>query len=162
MGVPGSVPSDRKDALMALLLDSSLVPKQLSLEHWCPNGSLLWGAPTPPEDGPSALSLAGPTFTPQGLSCHFLGQPSGSRARLPLPGISRAAQCEPAHSSCNCQDSGRDGVLVHSGLIKCPVGGILKSFPTSGSFPMSQFFTSGGQIIGASASASVLPMNIQD
>ena len=34
-------------------------------------------------------------------------------------------------------------------------------FPASGSFPISQFFTSGGQSIGASASASVLPMNIQ-
>ena len=37
-----------------------------------------------------------------------------------------------------------------------------QSFQASGSFPMSQFFASGGQIIGASASASVLPMNIQD
>ena len=37
----------------------------------------------------------------------------------------------------------------------------LQSFPASGSFPMSQFFTSGGQSIGASAPASVLPMNIQ-
>jgi len=36
-----------------------------------------------------------------------------------------------------------------------------QSFPVSGSFPMSQFFPSGGQSIGASASASVLPMNIQ-
>ena len=36
------------------------------------------------------------------------------------------------------------------------------SFPASGSFPMSQLFASGGQSIGASASASVLPMNIQD
>ena len=35
-----------------------------------------------------------------------------------------------------------------------------QSFPTSGSFQMSQVFTSGGQSIGASASASVLPMNI--
>ena len=35
-------------------------------------------------------------------------------------------------------------------------------FPASGSFPMSQFFTSGGQSIGASALASVFPMNIQD
>ena len=34
-------------------------------------------------------------------------------------------------------------------------------FPASGSFPMSQVFTSGGQSIGALASASVLPMNIQ-
>ena len=38
----------------------------------------------------------------------------------------------------------------------------LQSFPASGSFPMSLLFTSGGQSIRASASASVLPMNIQD
>ena len=38
----------------------------------------------------------------------------------------------------------------------------LQSFPASGSFPMSQFFPSGGQSIGASVSASVLRMNIQD
>ena len=38
----------------------------------------------------------------------------------------------------------------------------LESLPASGSFPRSQFFASNGQSIGASASASVLPMNIQD
>ena len=38
----------------------------------------------------------------------------------------------------------------------------LQSFPASGSFLMSQFFTSGGQSIAVSTSASVLPMNIQD
>ena len=38
----------------------------------------------------------------------------------------------------------------------------LQSFPASGSFQMSQLFTSGGQSIRVSASASVLPMNIQD
>ena len=38
----------------------------------------------------------------------------------------------------------------------------LQSFPALGSFQMSQFFTSGGQSIGVSALASVLPMNIQD
>ena len=43
-----------------------------------------------------------------------------------------------------------------------PFSSCLQSFPTSGSFPMSQFFTSGGQNIGASATASVLPVNIQD
>ena len=37
-----------------------------------------------------------------------------------------------------------------------------QSFPASGSFQMSQFFISGGQTIGVSASASVLPMTIQD
>ena len=41
--------------------------------------------------------------------------------------------------------------------LSCP-----QSFPASGSFPMSQLFTSGGQSIGVSASISVLPMNTQD
>ena len=43
-----------------------------------------------------------------------------------------------------------------------PFFSCLQSFPAPGSFPVSQFFTSGGQSIGVSASASVLPMNIQD
>ena len=43
-----------------------------------------------------------------------------------------------------------------------PFSSCLQSFPASRSFPLSQFFTSGGQSIRASASASVLPMNIQD
>ena len=43
-----------------------------------------------------------------------------------------------------------------------PFSSCLQSFPASGSFPMSQFFASGGQSIGVSASASGLPMNIQD
>ena len=43
-----------------------------------------------------------------------------------------------------------------------PFSSHLQSFPGSGSFPMSQFFTSGGQSTGVSASASILPMNIQD
>ena len=43
-----------------------------------------------------------------------------------------------------------------------PFSSCLQTFPASRSFPMSQFFTSGGQSIGVSASASVLPMNIQD
>ena len=42
-----------------------------------------------------------------------------------------------------------------------PFSSCLLSFPASGFFPMSQLFVSGGQSIGASASASVLPMNIQ-
>ena len=43
-----------------------------------------------------------------------------------------------------------------------PFSSCLQSFPASGSFPMSQFFASGGQSIGVWASASGLPMNIQD
>ena len=43
-----------------------------------------------------------------------------------------------------------------------PFSSCSQSFPASGSFPMSQLFTSGGQSIGVSASTSVLPMNTQD
>ena len=54
-------------------------------------------------------------------------------------------------------------VMPSNHLILCrPVHPCLQSFPASGSFLMSQLFASGGQSIAASASASVLPMNIQD
>ena len=49
---------------------------------------------------------------------------------------------------------------ISSSLI--PLSFCLQSFPASGSFPVSQFFASGGQSIRALASASVLSMNIQD
>ena len=55
-----------------------------------------------------------------------------------------------------------ESVMPSSQLILChPFSSCLQSFPVSGSFPMSQFCTSGGLSIGVSASASVLPMNIQ-
>ena len=46
---------------------------------------------------------------------------------------------------------------ISSSVVPCP-----QSLPASGSFPMSQLFTRGGQSIGVSASASFLPMNILD
>ena len=55
-----------------------------------------------------------------------------------------------------------ESVMLCNHLILChPIFHCLLSFPEPGSFPMSWLFTSGGQSIGASASASVLPMNIQ-
>ena len=47
-------------------------------------------------------------------------------------------------------------------ILCCPFFSCLQSFPASRSFPMSWFFASGGQSIGVSASALVLPVNIQD
>ena len=47
-------------------------------------------------------------------------------------------------------------------ILCCHLPSCLQSFQALGSFPMSQFFASGGQSIGVSASASVLPMNTQD
>ena len=54
-------------------------------------------------------------------------------------------------------------VMPSNHLILCrPFSSCLQSFPASGSFLMSQFFESGAQSIGVSASASVLPVIIQD
>ena len=56
-----------------------------------------------------------------------------------------------------------ESVMPSNHLILChPLLLHFQSFQASGSFQMSQFFTSGGQSIGVSASASVFPMNIQD
>ena len=66
-------------------------------------------------------------------------------------------------------DCSMPGFPVHYQLLKSPISSsvipfssCLQSFPVSGSFPVSQFFTSGGRSIGISASTSVLPTNIQD
>ena len=60
----------------------------------------------------------------------------------------------------SCSLSGWCHPTISSSVI--PFSTCLQSFSTSGSFQMSQFFTSGGQSIGVSASMSILPMNIQD
>ena len=75
-------------------------------------------------------------------------------ARLPCPSPTHRAY------SNSCPSSGWCHPTISSSVI--PFSSCLQSFPASGSFPMSQFFVSGGQSIGVSASASVLPMNIQD
>ena len=55
-----------------------------------------------------------------------------------------------------------DDAIQPSHPLSIPFSSCLQSFPASGSFHMSQLFTSGGQSIGVSASISVLPMNTQD
>ena len=59
----------------------------------------------------------------------------------------------------SCPLSRRCHPTISSSVI--PFSSRLQSFPASGSVPMSWFFASGGQNIGGSGSASVLPMNIQ-
>ena len=75
-----------------------------------------------------------------------------TRLPYPLP--------TPGAYSNSCPPSQWCHPAISSSVI--PFSSHLQSFPTSGSFPMSQFFPSGGQSIGVSASTSVLPMNIQD
>ena len=71
-------------------------------------------------------------------------------ARLPCPSPTPGACSNSCPLSWWCHPTISSSVALFSSC--------LQSFPASGSFPMSQFFASGGQSIGVSASASVLPM----
>ena len=75
-------------------------------------------------------------------------------ARPPCPSPTPGACSNSCPSSRWCHPTISSSVVPFS---SCP-----QSFPASGCFPMSQFFLSGDQSIGVSASASVLPMNIHD
>ena len=75
------------------------------------------------------------------------------QARLPCPSPT------PRACSNSCPLSQWCHPTILSSVV--PFSSCLQSFPASGSFPVNQFFTSGGQSIGASASASVPSVNIQ-
>ena len=91
-------------------------------------------------------SVMSDSLQPHGLQRNSLPCPS------PTPGV--CSNSCPLNRWCH--------PTISSSVV--PFSSCLQSFPASGSFPMSQFLASGGQSIGASASASalVLPMNIQD
>ena len=75
-------------------------------------------------------------------------------ARPPCPSPTPGVYSNSCLLICWCHPTISSSVVPFS---SCP-----QSFPASGSFPMSQFFTSGDQSIGVSASASILPMNIHN
>ena len=79
-------------------------------------------------------------------------------------GLQHARLDYPSPSPGACSNSHPLSQWYHPTILSfiIPFFSCLQSFPASGSFPMSQFFTSGGQSIGVSTSASVLPMTIQD
>ena len=89
-------------------------------------------------------SVMSDSLRPQGLQ----------HARLPCPSPTPGAYSNSCPLSQWCHPT------ISSSVV--PFSSHLQSFPASGSFPMSQFFASGGKTIGVSASASVLPMNTQD
>ena len=90
----------------------------------------------------SSVTQSCPTLWPHGLQ----------HARLPCPSPTPGACSNSCPWSQWCHPTNSFSVIPFS---------CLQSIPASGSFPVSQFFTSSGQSIGVSASASVLPMNIQ-
>ena len=89
------------------------------------------------------LSVVSDILWPHGLQ----------HARFPCPPLS------PGVGSNSCPSSRWCHPTISSPVV--PFSSCRQSFPASGSFPMSWLFPSGGQSIGALASVSVLPMNIQ-
>ena len=88
-----------------------------------------------------------------------------SRVRLfATPWIAaRQASLSITNSQSSLRLTSIESVMPSSHLIFChPLSSCPQPLPASGSFPVSQLFTWGGQSIGVSASASVLPMNTQD
>ena len=92
-------------------------------------------------------------FSSVTLSCPTLRPHELQHARLPCPSPILRAYSKSCPTCQWCY------LIISSSVnpFSC-----LQSFPASGSFLVSQFFASGGQSIGVSASHSVLPMNIQD
>ena len=87
-------------------------------------------------------------------SCPTVQPHEPQHTRLPCPSPIPGVHPNQCPSSQWCHPT------ISSSVV--PFSSCLQSFPASGSFPTSLFFTSGGQSIGVSASGSVLPMNIQD
>ena len=94
--------------------------------------------------GSVQCSVRSNSFQPHGLQ----------HARIPCPSPTPGAYSNSCLLSWWCHPTISSSVS--------PFSSCLQSFPASGSFQMSQFFASGGQRIGVSASASVLQMNIHD
>ena len=118
----------------------------------------LWGLHLQKEASPKARPLILSSFSSVQFSCSVMYdslQPHGlQHARLPCPSPS------PGACSHSCPLSRWYHPTISSFVV--PFSSCLHSFPASGTFQISQLFTPGGQSIGVSASASVLPMNIQD
>ena len=95
---------------------------------------------------------------PVQLSCSVMSdssQPHESQhARPPCPSPTPGVYSNSCSSSWWCHPAISSSVVLFSSCTQ--------SLPASGSFPMNQLFPSGGQSIGVSSTASVLPMNTQD
>jgi len=99
--------------------------------------------------------LSSVQFSSVAQSCPTLCDPMDSKHTRPC-----SPSPTPGAYSNSCPLSRWCHPTISSSVV--PFSSHFQSFPASGSFPMSQFFSTGGQSIGVSASASVLPMNTQD
>ena len=101
----------------------------------------------------SFQSFSSAQFSPSVMS-DSLRPPGLQHARLTCPSPTPRACSNSCPLSQWCHPTTSSSVI--------PFSSCIQSFPPSGPFPKSRFFTSGGQSIRASVSASILPMNIQD
>ena len=141
--------------------------------------SLPWIQGPAPEDGKPPLppksfttptratGLTGPQRLLPAPWCPLYISSVQSLSHVQLFAISWGAACQVSLSTTNSQSLLKltsIASLMPSNRLSfvVPFFSRLQSFPASGPFLMSQFFASGGQSIGGSASASVLPMNIKD
>ena len=129
------------------------LPSSLSVASWikslpCLNTSSQIYRPTVQQAEWAWIKFSG-TVISNSLRPHGLQH---ARLRCPSPSSRACSNLHPLSQWCH--------PIISSSVIS--FSSCLQSFPVSGSFPMSQLFTSDGHSIGTSASASVLPMNIQD
>ena len=116
---------------------------------------LMWTANDTYERALYSMNYSNHQFNSVAQLCLTLCNPHGlQHTRLPCPSPTPGAYSNSCPLNQWCHPT------ISSSVI--PFSSHLQSFPASGSFQMSQFLASGDQSTGASASASVLPMNIQD
>ena len=125
------------------LPDSGIEPPSPGLLHWQADSLPLSHLRSPCFSSVQSLSHVQLFATPWTAACQASLSITNSRSLLKLMSIELVMPS-----------------TISSSVV--PFSPCLQSFPASGAFQMSQFFASGGQSIGISASASVLPMNIQD
>ena len=119
-----------------------------SASHRTPPPSFCWACLTPDQRHFWVL-LFSPSIMSNSLQPHGL-----QHVRFPYPSLSPRVCLNSCPLSWWCHPTSSSSVV--------PFFSFLQSFPASGCFPVSWLFASGGRSIGASASASVLPMNVQD
>ena len=163
-----SLPGSSAHGILQARIDS-----HSCLEEW-----LKWVAIPSPENLPDSGIEPGILHSRQILYClSHQGSPV-----LALNSVQFSSVTQSCLTLCNPMDCSTPGFPVHHQLLEStqthvhqvsdaittisssvvPFSSCRQSLPASGSFPMSQFFASGGQSTGVLASASVLPMNTQD
>ena len=142
--------------------------------NWCSEMWIFFSivADTSPSNGYSVTHLSEPSNRPLNYDLHILAFPHAHILLFSLSAVSDSLwphglqqprlPCPlPSPGACITCSLNR---WCHSTILSSvvPFSSCLLSFPASGAFPVSWLFASGGQSTGASASASVLSMNIQD